>query len=178
MNITVKNSAFILSLSILLIGCSESSENITSEDSLNLTVESKLVNEASSLESSKVAQTESDETPLITSCFQSTNGGSWGVSNMCTESVYYDITPDIEELRLACEIQGEMENHTMTFAESRCPKEGEIDRCLRNIYDDSSVQSSYAIVVYPPVDENYSKVAEPLCTSRGPEYSYSKPSSK
>ncbi|UZE94630.1 hypothetical protein [Alkalimarinus alittae] len=178
MNTTVKNSTLILSLSMFIMGCSESSDEYTPEDTLDAIEESKLIDEASTMDPSDVIDTDSDETPLITSCFQSTNGGSWGVSNMCTESVYYNIIPDKDERRLACEIQGEMENHTMTYSESRCPTEGEIDRCLRNVYEDSALQSSYAIVMYPPVDEHYLKAGEGLCTSKGPEFVYSKPSSK
>ncbi len=174
MNIAVKNSTLILSLSILVIGCTQSSDEYITED----IEESILVDAADSVEPLEVIETWTEETPMITSCFQRTNGGFWGTTNMCTEFVYYGNTPDIDEERLGCEIQGQMDSHSMTFSESRCPTEGEVDRCSRNYYEDENIVTTSTIVVYPPVDEHYLKASEGLCTLDGPEYVYSKPSSK
>ena len=66
----------------------------------------------------------------------------------------------------------------MAFSESKYPTEGEIDRCLRNYYEDGNIVSSYAIVVYPPVGEYYLKASEGLCAAKGPDHFYSNPTSK
>jgi len=168
MNIPVKNSALILSLSILVIGCTQSEDEHIAE----VAEDNILIVDT---EATEDFDTWPEVTTRTTSCFENDNNGRWGIVNICSENIYYTRPTDGNDDKLFCETMGEAEGSTTTYSESGCPK-GEVDRCSLSYYeDDSSIQETRSVVQYPPVDEGYLKGGEGLCTSRSSDHVYSKP---